>query len=117
MTKSLVLEKAVKFALRIVKLSRYLSEEKTEYVLSKQILLSGTHIAKFIKDATQGESKEIFARDLQIALKKANETEFWLLILHEGEYLETKPYNSINDDCVELIKMLTASVKTAKENV
>ena len=117
MTKSLVLEKAVKFALRIVKLSRWLSEEKTEYVLSKQILLSGTHIAKFIKDATQGESKEVFARDLQTALKKASETEFRLLILHEGEFLETKSYNSINDDCVELIKMLTASVKTSKENV
>ena len=117
MSKSLVLEKAVKFALRIVKLSRYLSEEKNEYVLSKQILLSGTHIAKFIKDATQAESKQVFSGDMQIALKKASETEFWLLILHEGEYLDEKPYNSINDDCVELIKMLTTSVKTSKKNV
>ncbi len=54
---------------------------------------------------------------MQIALKKASETEFWLLILREGEYLDDKPYNSINDDCTELIKMLTASVKTSKENV
>jgi four helix bundle protein len=61
MTKSLVLEKAIKFALRVVKLYRYLSEEKTEYVLSKQVLLSGTHVAKFIKDATQAESKQFFA--------------------------------------------------------
>ena len=116
MTKSLVLEKAIKFALRIVKLYRYLSEEKTEYVLSKQVLLSGTHVAKFIKDATQAESKQFFAQDMQIALKKASETEFWLLILREGEYLDEKFYNSINDDCVELIRMLTASVKTSKEN-
>ncbi len=116
MTKSLVLEKAIKFALRIVKLYRYLSEEKTEYVLSKQVLLSGTHVAKFIKDATQAESKQFFAQDMQIALKKASETEFWLLILREGEYLDDKFYNSINDDCVELIRMLTASVKTSKEN-
>jgi len=116
MTKSLVLEKAIKFALRVVKLYRYLSEEKTEYVLSKQVLLSGTHVAKFIKDATQAESKQFFAQDMQIALKKASETEFWLLILREGEYLDEKFYNSINDDCVELIRMLTASVKTSKEN-
>jgi four helix bundle protein len=117
MNKSLVLEKAIKFALRVVKLYRFLSEEKNEYVLSKQILISGTHIAKFIKDATQGESKQVFSGDMQIALKKASETEFWLLILHEGGFLEDKPYISVNDDCVELIKMLTASVKTSKENV
>ena len=117
MSKSLVLDKAIKFALRIVKLYRYLSEEKNEYVLSKQVLLSGTHIAKFIKDATQAESEQTFSGDMQIALKKASETEFWLLILHESEYLDEKPYNSINDDCIELIKMLTTSVKTSKENV
>jgi four helix bundle protein len=117
MSKSIVLEKSIKFALRIVKLARYLSEEKSEYVLSKQVLLSGTHIAKFIKDATNAESKQVFASDMQIALKKASETEFWLMILHEGEYLDEKPYHSINEDCVELIKMLTASVKTSKENV
>lgn len=117
MSKSIVLEKSIKFALRIVKLSRYLSEEKTEYVLSKQILLSGTHIAKFIKDATNAESKQTFAADMQTALKKASETEFWLLILHEGGFLEDKPHNSINEDCVELIKMLTTTIKTAKENV
>ena len=116
MSKSIVLEKSIKFALRIVKLYRYLSEEKSEYVLSKQILLSGTHIAKYIKDATNAESKPIFAYEMQTALKRASETEFWLLILHEGEYLEDKPYKSINDDCVELIRMLTTTVKTSKEN-
>lgn len=117
MSKSLVLEKAIKFALRIVKLYRYLSEEKHEYVLSKQVLLSGTHIAKFIKDATQAESKQAFSGDMQIALKRASETEFWLLILHEGEFLDERAYSSINEDCIELIKMLTASIKTSKENV
>lgn len=117
MSKSLVLEKAIKFALRIVKLYRFLTEEKKEYVLSKQVLLSGTYIAKFIVDAKQAESKPAFSGDMQTALKRASETEFWLLILHEGEYLDDKPYNSINDDCIELIKILTASVKTSKENV
>ncbi len=117
MSKSLVLDKSIKFALRIVKLYRYLSEEKNEYVLSKQILLSGTHIARFIKDATNAESKQSFTGDMQIALKRASETEFWLLILHEGEYIDDKAYNSMNEDCVELIKMLITSVKTSKTNV
>ncbi len=117
MSKSIALDKAIKFALRIVKLSRYLSEEKTEYVLGKQVLLSGTHIAKFIKDATQAESKQVFSGDMQTALKRAAETEFWLLILHESGFLEEKSYNSINADCVELIKILTTSVRTSKENV
>lgn len=117
MSKSLVLEKAVKFALRIVKLYRYLSEEKSEYVLSKQILISGTHIAKFIKDANQAEAKSIFSSDMNIALKRASETEFWLMILHEGEFIDDKQFDSMNGDCIELIKMLTAIVKTSKENV
>ena len=117
MSKSIVLEKSVKFALRIVKLYRYLSEEKNEYVLSKQILISGTHIAKFTEDANQSESKTHFASDMNYALKRASETEFWLMILHEGEFIDDKAYNSMNEDCVELIKMLTAIVKTSKENV
>lgn len=117
MEKRFILDKSIKFALRIVKLNRYLCDEKHEYVLSKQILLSGTHIAKFINDAHYGDSRQTFIQDMQIALKKATETEFWLLILHEGEYLDEKPYKSINDDCVELIKLLVASLKTSKENV
>lgn len=117
MSKSVVLEKAIKFALRIVKLHQYLAEEKHEYVLSKQILLSGTHIAKFIKDANLAESKSFFSTDMRIAMKKATETEFWLLLLHEGEFIDDKAHNSMNEDCVELIKMLTAIVKTSKENV
>lgn len=117
MSKSLVLEKSIKFALRVVKLARYLSEEKSEFVLSKQILLSGTHVAKFIKDANNAESRQFFVSDMQTAFKKASETEFWLLILHEGGFLEEKAYQSINEDCVELIKMLTSLIKTTKENV
>ncbi|MGI8786408.1 MAG: four helix bundle protein [Pyrinomonadaceae bacterium] len=117
MSQNPVLDKAIKFALRIVRLYRYLSEEKKEYVLSKQILLSGTHVAKFIKDANQAESNQIFTADMQTALKRASETEFWLLILHEGEFLDDKAYNSINENCIELIKLLTSIVKTSKENV
>lgn len=111
-----MLEKAISFALRIVKLYKYLSEERKEYVLSKQVLISGTYIAKHAKDATQSGSKPAFAHEMQISLKRAYETEFWLMILHEGEFLADKEYNSINEDCIELIKILTAIVKTSKQN-
>ena len=114
---NVVLEKAIKFALRIARLHKYLSEEKHEFVLSKQILLSGTFIGKHVKEATQGESKQDFTHEMSIALKKASETEYWLLILFQGEILGEKEYNSINNDCVELIKMLTSIVKTSKTNV
>ena len=117
MSKNIVLEKAIAFALRIVKLYKYLSDERKEYVLSKQVLISGTYIAKHAKDATQSDSKSVFAHEMQISLKRAYETEFWLMILHEGEFLADKEYESINEDCVELIKILTAIVKTAKQNV
>jgi four helix bundle protein len=117
MNKNIVLEKAIAFALRIIKLYKYLTEEKKEYVLSKQILISGTYIAKHAKEATQSDSKQSFAHEMQIAMKRANETEFWLMMLHEGEFLGDKEFESINDDCIELIKILTAIVKTAKQNV
>jgi four helix bundle protein len=117
MSKSIVLEKAIVFALRVVKLYKYLSEEKKEFVLSKQILLSGTFIAKFAKMATQSEDRAAFASNMNFALQRASETEFWLLILHAGEFLELREYESVNEDCVELIKMLSSIVKTSRENV
>ena len=116
MSKSLVLEKAIRFALRIVKLYKYLSEEKKEYVLSKQILISGTYIAKFAKAATQSENRAGFASNMNSALQRASETEFWLLILLEGEFLDSNEHGSMNDDCVELIKILSAIVKTSTKN-
>ncbi|NOT46950.1 MAG: four helix bundle protein [Acidobacteria bacterium] len=116
MSKSLVLEKSIKFALRIVKLYRFLTYEKHEYVLSKQVLISKTFIAKHVREATQAESRHVFSSEMYTAMKRANETEFWLLILHEGEFLDEKEYSSINDDCVELIKLTTAIAKTTREN-
>jgi four helix bundle protein len=117
MNKSLVLEKAIRFALRIVKLYKYLSEEKKEYILSKQLLISGTYIAKFAKAATQSQNRAAFAGSMNSALQRASETEFWLLILLEGEFLGNREHVSMNDDCVELIKMLSAIVKTTTKNV
>ena len=116
MSKSLVLEKAIKFALRIVKLYRFLSDERREFVLSKQVLISGTFIAKHVREATQAESRQVFSSEMFAAMKRANETEFWLLILHEGEFLGDKEYYSINEDCIELIKLTTSIAKTTREN-
>ena len=112
MSKSLVLEKAIKFALRIVRLHQYLTEVKKEYILSKQLLLSGTFIAKHVKAATQGSSREVFAQQMHIAMNKASETELWLLLLHEGQFLDSNEYESINNDCIELIKMTSSISKT-----
>jgi four helix bundle protein len=116
MSKSIILEKSVKFALRIVKLYKYLTEEKKEYVLSKQVLLSGTQIGKHAKEATQAESKQVFRQEMGVALRKASETEYWLLIVFQGKFIDENEYNSINNDCVELIKMLVSANKTIKTN-
>ena len=116
MNKSLVLEKAITFALRIVKLYKYLTEEKKEYVLSKQLLISGTYIAKFAKAATQSENRAAFASNMNSALQRASESEFWLLILLEGQFLGKGPHDSMNEDCIELIKMLSSIVKTTTKD-
>lgn len=116
MNKSLVLEKAIRFALRVVRLYKYLTEQKKEYVLSKQLLISGTFIAKFAKAATQSENRGAFASNMNTALQRASESEFWLLILREGEFLVDGEHESMNNDCVELIKMLSAIVKTTTRN-
>lgn len=116
-TKSIVLEKAIKFALRVVKLYRYLTEQKKEFVLSKQLLISGTYIAKFAKAATQSPNRAGFAGNMNNALQRASESEFWLLILLEGEFLAAGEHESMNVDCVELIKMLSAIVKTTTKDV
>lgn len=116
MSKSIVLEKSILFALRVVRLYRYLTDQNKEYVLSKQVLISGTFIANYVKAATQAEDRTGFRSNMNIAMQRASETEFWLLILHEGQFLGPNEHESINQDCLELIKMLTAIVKTSKQN-
>jgi len=114
MTESIMLTKSKAFALRIVRLYKYLREHK-ESVIAKQMLRSGTSIGANIAESRYAQSKADFASKLQIALKEAAETEYWLELLHEAELVEPSPaFDSICDDCTELLKMLTASVKTAK---
>ena len=112
--RNILREKSYKFALRIVKLYKLLTEDKKEYILSKQILRSGTSIGANIAEAGQGQSKPDFVHKLSISLKEAVETQYWLELLRDGEYLEPRLAESLIYDCCELQKILTASIKTAK---
>ena len=111
-----VLEKSFAFALRIIKLNRYLIEEKKEFVLSKELLISGTHIGKHINEAVNEESKSVFTSEMQVARRVASETEYWLQLLLQADYISEKAFNSIETDRLEIYKMLTSIVKTSKEN-
>ena len=116
MRSNLVKDKSFDFAVRIVNLSKYLTEQKREYVLSKQILRSGTAIGALIRESEQAESKADFIHKLAIALKEANETDYWLDLLHKTEYLEDKHHQSLKNDLTELLKLLTSIIKSSKNN-
>jgi four helix bundle protein len=116
MANNVVKDKSFQFALRIVKLYRYLKEEKKEYVLSKQILRSGTAIGALVKEAQHAESKADFIHKLSIALKEANETDYWIELLFQSGYIEEKSYQSIHNDIEELLSLLVAIIKKSKQN-
>ena len=109
-------DKSYKFALRIVKLYKHLSEEKKEYVLSKQVLRSGTSIGANVAEGKQAQSKADFVHKLSIAHKESFETEYWLSLLRDGEFITEKQSESLIIDCNELQRILTTSIKTAKNN-
>ncbi len=115
MKQSVLRDKSYAFAVRVVKLSRYLNE-KNEYVLSKQVLRSGTAIGALVRESEHAQSQADFISKMSIALKEANETEYWLMLLKDSEYLDEKTFNSIHKDCDELICLLVSIVKTTKEN-
>ena len=112
---NVVLEKSKKFSVRIVRLSQYLEKEKREYDLSRQIKRSGTSIGANIREATYAQSKNDFISKMNIALKEAAETEYWIELLKETGYLTKEQYESIVSDCKELVKLLTTIVRTSKE--
>ena len=107
--------KSFLFAVRIVKLSKHLNADKKEYVLSKQLLRAGTGIGANIAEAEQAQSKADFVSKMNIALKEAAETDYWLRLLQASDYLTETEFMSIYSDCRELERMLTAIVKTAKQ--
>lgn len=106
--------KSKAFAIRIVRAYKYLTQEKNEFVMSKQLLRSGTSIGANVKEAVRGQSKADFYSKLNISLKEASETEYWLEILYETEYIDEKLFNSIYADCQEIIKILVAITKNQK---
>lgn len=112
---NLIVNKSIAFAVRIVNMYKYLCKEKHEFVLSKQALRSGTSIGANIKEAIRGQSKADFSAKMNIALKEASETEYWLELLFKTDYLTKSQYNDIISDCVELIKMLTSIVRTSRK--
>jgi len=107
--------KSFLFAVRIVKLSKHLNTAKKEFVLSKQLLRAGTSIGANIVEAEQAQSKADFISKMNIALKEAVETNYWLRLLQATDYLSETEFTSIHSDCRELEKMLTAIIKTAKQ--
>lgn len=117
MKESVLREKSYQFALRTIKLYKFIVAEKKEYVLSKQILRSGTSIGANVEEANQAQSKADFVHKLSIAQKESFETDYWLRLLRDSEYLTEAQAGSLLDDCRELQKLITASIKTAKENL
>ena len=107
--------KSKAFALRVIRLAKYLREKRKEYVLSKQVLRSGTSIGANVKEALRGQSKPDFYAKLYIALKEASETEYWLELLKESDYIEDDHFVSIYGDCQEIIKLLVSITKTQKD--
>jgi four helix bundle protein len=113
---SVIEEKSFQFAVRIVNVYKYLNKEYKEFILSKQLLRSATGIGALCREASQAESKKDFIHKLSIALKEANETKYWLELLEATKFLTELMFNSLIENCIELIKILTAIIKTSKVN-
>ncbi len=109
-------ERTYKFALRIVKAYKYLSKQHSEYVLSKQLLRSGTSIGAMMREAKFAQSRADFVNKASIALKEANETLYWIELLHDSEYIDDKTFKSIHDEAHEITSILASIVRTTKEN-
>ena len=116
MRENVVKNKSFAFALRIVKLYQFLCEQKKEFVLSKQLLRSGTALGALVREAEQAESPADFIHKMAIALKEANETEYWIELLYQSKYIDETSFNSIKADLTELLKLLISIIKTTKLN-
>ena len=113
--KNVIVEKSYKFAIRIINLYKFLKDEKKEYVISKQILRSGTSIGANINESQSAESNADFIHKLSISAKEIRETEYWLNLLNHTDFIDNKSYKSIIDDCKELLKIINSIILTSKE--
>ena len=114
---SILKNKSYKFAVRIVRLSQYLQQEKKEFVLNKQILRSGTAVGAIIREAEFAQSPSDYIHKFSIALKEANETDYWLALLYDTKFIDDKLFESLSKDCKELVSMLVSTLKTLKEKL
>lgn len=114
-SESIIASKAYSFALEIVHLYKTLSTERKEYVLSKQILRSGTSIGANINEALSSQSKRDFVYKLNIALKEARETKYWLNLLKDASYINVVEFENLHNKCDEILKMLSSIIITTKE--
>ncbi len=109
-------EKSFQFAISVVKVYKYLSDQKREFVLSKQLLRSGTSIGANIREAQNAQSKSDFIHKLSISQKECDETLYWLELLHQTNYLENETFNTLYNEASELLKILKSSIITTKKN-
>ena len=114
-SESIIASKAYSFALEVIKIYKVLVNERKEYVLSKQLLRSGTSIGANINEAIAGQSKRDFVYKLNIALKEARETNYWLNLLKDSGYINPVEFETLNSKCGEIVKMLTSIIMTTKE--
>jgi len=117
MKKNTIKDKSFAFAIRIVKLYKYLCEDKKEYILSKQLLRSGTSVGAMIREAEFAETKKDFIHKMAIAQKEINETIYWLELLKETDFLSLDQFEDLNKDAIEVIKLITSIIKTAKASL
>jgi four helix bundle protein len=115
MKENVVKNKIFSFAVRVVRLSQFLHDQKSEYVLSKQLLRSGTSVGALIREAEYAESKSDFRHKMGVAQKEMNESLYWLELLKETDYLTQKEFDSIYEDAIEIIKLLTTILKSSKQ--
>ena len=117
MKENIVKNKSFEFATKIVKLYQFLCDQKREFVLSKQLLKSGTSVGAMIREAEHEENKNDFKHKMGIAQKEINETIYWLELLKATDYLSQEQFENINNDAVEIIKLVTAIIKATKNNI
>lgn len=117
MAESILKNKSYHFAVQVVKIAQELQSQRKEFVLSKQILRSGTAIGALVREGEFAQSKADFINKMSQALKEANETDYWLDLLFDTDYINKEQKNTLSTTCKELIAMLAASVKTAKNNI
>ncbi|MFK7949420.1 MAG: four helix bundle protein [Saprospiraceae bacterium] len=116
MRKNIIKDKTFAFALRIVNCTTYLKKEKKEFVMSKQLLRSGTSIGANVRESEHAESKADFIHKLSISLKEANETDYWIELLYQSHHINEEQYLSLHNNIVEILKLLTAIIKSSKNS-